>query len=456
VGVSTADEQDEVRFLSLAEELTRAGVVGVTIAWVDNNGIPRSRTVPVARLVDVASVGVGITTLFAVFDSHDVITFEHEGLPNASGDVRLLPVIERITRLAGQPGFAWAPGRQLAADGAEWPYDQRSVLEGQVARTAERGLELRCGYELEFFVGRDTDDLQPAHHGPAYSPHALLQIDQFAAALLGDLASNGLAVNQLHAEYGLAQVELSLVATDPVRAADDHVLARQTIRAAARNHGLRVSFAPLVTTAGVGNGSHFHTSVWRDGENLMAGEHSPGPDGAAFVAGMLRDLPALVAVTAPSVPSLTRLRPGYFASAFAFWGIENREAALRFVPSSTLLGSGHANIEFKPSDASANPYLALAAVIGSGLAGIDDALTLPEPIAEEPGNWTDDERDRRGVIRLPTTPAEGEAALLANDRVRRTLGEPLLGAFLAVRRADARWALERSPDEVVEAHLWRY
>jgi glutamine synthetase len=440
---------------TLAEELAVAGVAGVTIAWIDNNGIPRSRTVPVSRLADVARRGVGVTTLFAVFDSHDGITFAHEGLSNASGDVRLVPVLSGLTRLAGQEAFAWSPGRQIAADGSDWPYDQRGVLERQVDRASELGLEFKFGYELEFFVGKDAESLQPAHHGPAYSPHALLEVDEFAAGLLRDLAANGLRVGQLHAEYGLAQVEVSLEAADPVRAADDQLLARQTIRAAARRHGLRVSFAPLVTPDGVGNGAHIHVSVWRDGRNLLAGDH-PAGEGAAFVAGLLRDLPSIVAVTAPSVPSLTRLRPGYFASAFASWGIENREAALRYVPSSRLLGDGHANIELKPSDASGNPYLALAVLIASGIAGIGETLALPEPIQQDPGSLTDQQRDDAGVVRLPSTPAEAETTLLASPRVRQTLGEPLLGAFVAVRRADAAWAAERSPQDIVDGHLWRY
>jgi glutamine synthetase len=439
-----------------AEDLAASGVVGVTIAWVDNSGIPRSRTVPVSRLAEAAERGVGITTLFAVFDSHDGITFAHEGLGNASGDVRLLPVLSRLRQLAGQPGFAWVPGRQVAADGSAWPYDQRAVLERQVGRAGELGLDLRFGYELEFFVGRDVDELVPAHHGPAYSPHALLEIDEFAAGLLRDLAANGLSIGQLHAEYGLAQVELSLEATDPLSAADDQVLARQTIRAAARAHGLRVSFAPLITAAGVGNGAHVHGSLWRDGHNLLAGDGLPGPEGAGFIAGLLRDLPAIAAIAAPSVPSLARLRPGYFASAYVFWGVENREAALRYVPSSALLGDGHANIELKPSDASGNPYLALAILIASGLAGVQEGLRLPEPIQQDPGGWSEEELDRAGVVRLPTTPQEALDALSANPRVRETLGEPLLGAFLAVRQADATWAADRSTDDLVQAHLWRY
>src|SRR5262249_41831678 len=152
-------------------------------------------------------------------------------------------------------------------------------------------------------------------------------------------------------------------------AADDQLLARQTIHAAARAHGLRVSFAPLVIAAGVGNGWHIHASVWRGRQNLLARAHRPEGGGAAFTAGVRRDLPALTALSAPSVPSLWRLRPGYFSSAYAFWGVENREAAVRYVPGSELTGFTRANIELKPSDASANPYLAIAGLIAAGVAG---------------------------------------------------------------------------------------
>ena len=261
---------------ALSDRLIEAGVRGLTIVWVDNNGITRSRTVPISRLAEVTRTGVGITTLFAVFDTHDAITFEHEGLSSASGDVRLLPVVDRIIQLAGQPAFAWAPGRQRTTNDEPWPYDQRAALETQVRRAAAVGLELRFGFELEFFVGRDSDQAEPAHRGPAYSAQALLEIDEFAAALLADFEANGLQVGQLHAEYGLAQVEVSLAATDPLSAADENVLARQTIHAAARRHGLRVSFAPLISAEGAGNGCHIHSSVWRGEQNLLESDRD-GP-----------------------------------------------------------------------------------------------------------------------------------------------------------------------------------
>ncbi|MFI5608268.1 glutamine synthetase [Amycolatopsis sp. NPDC051903] len=442
-----------------AKDLAATGVSGVHLAWADNNGIPRSRIVPIGGLAAAADRGIGATSLFPVFDSHDAITYGHAGLSTPSGDIRLVPVMERLRRLSGQPSLAWAPARQLAADGSPWPYCQRSVLERQVAEATRRGLEFRAGYELEFTVtpAGSTDVVAaPGHPGPAYSPHALVGLDGFVAALLHDFAANRLEIGQLHAEYGVAQLELSLAATDPVSAADDQLLARQTIHAAAHAHGLAVSFAPLVSLAAAGNGWHLHTSVHHRGANLLAGEGLPVDDGAAYLGGLLRDLPALTAVTAPSVPSTMRLRPGFFAGAYAFWGVENREAPLRYVPGSALLGPDHANVELKASDASANPYLALAVVLAAGMAGIEDGAPLPAPIGEDPGGWTEGERETRGVLPLPASPAEQDAALLASPRVSGALGDELLGAFRAVRASDAVWAADRTPEQIVAAHLWRY
>jgi glutamine synthetase len=438
-------------------ELT--GVHGVTIVFADNNGIPRSRTVPAERLEEACERGVGITTLFPVFMSNDGITFEHAPLSDASGDVRLLATPERVVPLAGQPGFAWTPGRQFLVGGERSPYCARGVLERTVQRAAAEGLEIRAGFELEWFIGHAGQELSPAHSGPVYSPHAMLAVDEFASGLLADLKANGVAVGQLHAEYGLAQMELSIGVSDPVTAADLQLLTRQTIHAAARRHGLRASFSPLVALDTAGNGWHIHSSVSRDGRNLLSGgDRTQGmtAEGEAYVAGLLRELPALAAVAAPSEVSLLRRRPGYFASAFGFWGVQNREAALRFVPADTLIPDEAANIELKASDASGNPYLALAAVIAAGLAGIRDGLTLPEPVQDEPGAWPAEERERRGIHRLPQTADEQVAAVEGSAPVREALGEDELGAWSAVRRADAGAVAGMPPEDVVAAARWRY
>ncbi|GAA2211663.1 glutamine synthetase [Nonomuraea monospora] len=457
---TTGAPQTDPQTLDL--DLAAAGVVGVIITWADNNGIPRSRTVPIEQFTAATQRGLGITPLFAVFDSHDTITFDHPPLGTPSGDIRLFPVTDRVVQLAGQPAFAWAPGRQVAADGSPWPYDQRTALERQVAQAAEIGIELRAGYEIEFHLsaaGDTGDDPRPVYDGPSYGPTKMLAVDAFAEQLLSDLVRNGIPIGQLHGEYGPGQYELNIAPADPVTAADRQLLTRQTIHAAARAHGLRAAFAPLVTSGHVGNGWHLHTSLSRAGANLLSGGDGPAgltPEGAAYLAGLLRDLPAIVAITAPSLSSLQRLRPGYWSGAYTCWGVENREAALRLVPSTSLLGPRHANVELKPSDAAANPYLALTAVIAAGLAGIEDGLTLPGPVQEDPATWSDQRRAQHGVHRLPTTVEQQLDALQGNPRIRAALGDEIVGAFRAVRTSDANRAADLDPADIIRAYRWLY
>ncbi|GAA0975245.1 glutamine synthetase family protein [Nocardioides aquaticus] len=455
---------------SLVARLEGLGVLGVSIGWVDNNGIVRSRVVPLEQLPSALTRGVGITAAFGVFDSHDGITFAHEGLATPSGDVRLVPVVEdldSIVALAGQPGLAWVPGRQLTADGDPWPYDQRAVLERQVAAAAEAGFEVRAGFEVEMVLTHDTDDggWHPARRGPAYSANAVLDVHDLVETLLRDLRDNGVRVGQLHAEYGEAQLELSLDVADALTMADAQVLTRQTVHAAARAHGLRASFAPLASTTGAGNGWHLHTSLVdaATGRNALTGdpaaggdEHGLSPVGRGYLAGLLRELPGVTAVTAPSTGSLLRRRPGYWAGAYGFWGVENREAALRLVPASRLLGSEVTNVELKACDASANPYLALAVTIAAGLAGVRDGLEPPAPVQEDVGTWDGARREAAGIRPLATSFEQQQADLLGSDLVREVLGAELLGAFAACRAAGAAWAADRGVEDVVASLRWQY
>jgi glutamine synthetase len=444
---------------ALAAELKAKGVRGLTVTWCDSNGIQRSRTAPIDKLASAVERGMGCSFLFVVFDSNDHIHWGVEGVDTPTGDFRLKAVPERIVQLAGQPAFAWAPGQLWLQEGPRWEHCYRAALERMLERAAGLGYEFKAGCELEWFIGQDSEEPVAAHHGPVYSPNAMLDVTEFLAQLLGDLDANGLGIGQVHAEYGWSQVELTLDAKDPLAAADDQLLARETIRSAARSHGLRASFAALVTADGVGNGWHFHLSIHKEGRNLLSGGDGPEgmtPEGEAFVAGILRDLPGVVAVSAPSVPSLIRLRPGYFASAYAFWGVDNREASLRFVPGAQAIGAQNANIELKASDASGNPYLGLTAMIACGLGGIEDGLKLPDPISEDPGGWTPEERERRGVRRFAQNVDEQIVNFESASRIREAFGDPLANAFVGVRRSDAAWAEGKSAEEIISAHLWRY
>ena len=222
---------------------------------------------------------------------------------------------------------------------------------------------------------------------------------------------------------------------------------------------MSASFSPVVIAGHVGNGGHVHFSLWRDGNNLFAGGNGPygmTEPGEAFVAGVLAELPALVAVGSPSVPSYLRLIPSHWAGAFACWGRENREAAIRFITGMVGTRETAANTEVKCFDQSANPYLAAGALIAAGLAGVERKMRLPEEVTVDPGTLSDDELADGGIQRLPRSVEEAVSHLEKSDTLREAMGPQLFGPFTAVRRAEAAAFAGQEPEEAVAAHRWRY
>ena len=242
-------------------------------------------------------------------------------------------------------------------------------------------------------------------------------------------------------------------------AADQVLLARETVRAVSRAHGMEATFAPSVVAGQVGNGQHLHLSVTHGGVNLLDGgygRYGLTGEGESFLAGLLEAMPALTAILAPSVASHIRLVPSHWAGAYQCWGRENREAALRLITGST--GETHvaANAEIKCLDASANPYLVVGAVLTVGVAAIDKGLTLPEEVHGDPAALDEREAQRLGVRRLPETVDEALALLDQDDLVKRTMGDYLYDAFTAVHRAEVELFADATPDEVVATTRWRY
>jgi glutamine synthetase len=447
------------RAARLAEDLAGRGVHGVVLSWVDTVGVNRVKAVPVSRLAGAAAWGVGMSPVFDTFLADDSITAsEHLGGPD--GDLRHVPDLGRLSVLAGQPGWAWAPVDRLTQDGVPHPACSRSLLRRVVRAAAADGLTFRAAVEIEFALGLDDAPLGefvPACHGPAYGMTRLVEQSDFCAALLAALAEQGIQVDQIHPEYATGQYEVSVGALDPVGAADRSVLVRQTIRAVAQRHGLRVSFAPAVEAGGVGNGGHVHLSAWRDGVNLHAG--GPGRYGMtaaaeSFVAGVVRSLPALAAIGTPSPVSYLRLQPSHWAGVYACWGHETREAAVRLITGMVGTRERAANLELKCADLSANPYLLLAGVIAAGRDGIATGAALGEEITGDPVRFDDAELAARGIARLPTSLDQAVAAFEASPVMADTFGTVLGGAIVAVRNGEIARTAGWTPDQVARAYRW--
>ena len=449
----------EARARELEGEMAARGVVGVAATWVDNSGVTRVKAVPLGRLAHAAAWGIGASPVFDTFLVDDsMVTGRYAGGP--VGDLRLHPDLDRLTVLHAQPGWAWAPADRYDTEGVPHPQCHRALARGQVDTLAAAGLHARAAFEVEWVVSAvDDDRFAPATSGPAYGMTRLVDLSGYLRDVLTALDAEGVRVDQVHPEYAAGQFEVSVAAEDPVAAADTLVLVRQTIRAVTARAGLRVSFAPKVLADGVGNGGHVHVSLWRDDTNLMAGGAGPfglTPDGAAFAAGVLERLPALLAIGAPSVASYLRLIPQHWAGAFACWGLENREAALRFVTGAAGSHERAANLEVKCFDGAANPYLLLAGVLAAGRAGMAGGAALPEPVAVDPASLDADELRDRGVAALPTDLETTVAAFEADPALREAFGVPLIDTVAAVRRGEIALFAGATPEEICARTRWVY
>jgi glutamine synthetase len=436
------------------------GVRLVALTWVDNAGITRVKTVPLDKLEAAAAWGVGMSPVFDVFVLDDSITTSRS-IGGPAGDLRLYPDLSVFRPLAPLPGWAWAPADRYTQEGAVHRACQRTFARRMTEAARERGLEFRMAFEIEWFAGRESADgaVVPGCSGPAYGMTRVVELADYIRDVVAALAAEDVEVEQFHPEYAPGQLELSIAATDPVRAADLSVLVRQTIRAVSQRHGLQASFAPVVVPGQVGNGGHVHLSVWRDGRNLFAGgdgRYGLTAGGESFLAGILRALPSLCAVGAPSVASYLRLVPSHWAGCFGCWGRENREAALRFITGSVGSEQTAANAEVKCFDSSANPYLLVGALIAHGLAALAETAALPGEVEGDPALMDPAELQRRQVSRLPRSLPEALDHAERDTVLAEAMGGPLFDAFLAVRRAEVELFAGRTPEEIAAATRWKH
>jgi glutamine synthetase len=438
------------------ERLEQTGARLLAMTMVDNGGITRVKAVPVKRLERVAGNGVGMADIWAVagMDDHFAAVPPYD---TPSGDMRLVPDLAAARALHAAPGWAWAPVDQLTQELEPVPACQRTALKRAIAAGFRAGIQFKLTYEIEMTLLDATG--RPAHDGPGYSPAALAPLERFALDLVEALEAEGIEVEQFHPEYSPGQAEVSVAPRDPLAAADQLVLSRITARQVARAHGFGVSFAPVVFPGAVGNGCHLHVSAWRDGVNLMQGGDQPGgltADGAAVTAGVLEALPGLVAVLAPSVPGYGRLQPQHWAGAYACWGVENREAALRLIPGTVSSRARSANLEVKAVDGAANPYLAAAVILAAALDGLARRPSLPPPVQTDPGAMSKQQLAAQGISRLPADLTEATDLLERSAVALAAMGTDPHAAFVGVRRMESDTFGGWDDDRLAEAYRWRY
>ncbi|MGH3959221.1 glutamine synthetase family protein [Mycobacterium sp.] len=417
-------------------QLEAEGVDAVIGTVVNAAGLTQAKTVPIRRTNMFTDPGLGASRVWHAFAiDQSGIAFTDE--ISVVGDQRIRIDLSAL-RIIGD-GLAWAPGAFFEQDGTPVAVCSRGTLRRTEATLAEAGLSAMIGHEIEFMLVNPDGSRLPSTLWAQYGLAGVLEHEAFVRDVTAATTAAGVGIEQFHPEYGPNQFEISLTPQPPVAAADQLVLARIIIGRVARRYGLRVSLSPAPFADGVGSGAHQHFSLTTtEGPLFSDGSGTRGMTaaGESVLGGLLRGLPEAQGVLCGSVVSGLRIRPGNWAGAYACWGTENREAALRFVCGGPANPYG-GNVEVKIVDPSANPYFASAAILGLALDGIKRNATLPPETTVDPASLSAADRDGAGIIRLPEAQSEVIAALDGSARMRAILGDAAVDVLVAVRRLEA-------------------
>ncbi|CAN5265028.1 glutamine synthetase [soil metagenome] len=411
----------------------------VMFLYADLSGVCRGRAFAAADLQERLRTGVGwvpadqaVTPLGPIAD------------PNpwgSTGDLRLLPDPDTRVRVDLRDDAAplhFYLCDAVRTDGVPWDACVRDFLKRALDELDAEGLRLDAAFEQEFHLSDPA-----AQAAPGFSMEAFRGAEPFCSQLMRALALGEQEAETLLPEYGRSQFEVTVRPAPALPAADRAVMVREVVRDVARRVGRRATFTPIVDPADVGNGVHVHYSL-RDLSGRQVTYDPERPAGvsataASFTAGVLRHLPALCALTAPSVVSYQRLTPHRWSAAYVCWGERNREAAVRVAPFLEVAGSDPAaslNLEYRPADAAASPHLALGAIVRAGLEGLREGLEPPPLVDTDPSELSDDDRARLGVHRLPGSLREALGALAADEVVRSWFPPDLLGCYESMKRTE--------------------
>jgi glutamine synthetase len=319
---------------------------------------------------------------------------------------------------------------------ANVPVAPRSILRRQIARLAEHGLAVKAASELEFFIFDDSyrdahangyADLQPA--GWYIEDYHLLQasrVEPYVGAARRALSASGIAVENSKGEWGRGQHELNIRYADALTMADSHTVMKHAMKELADSMGLSVTFMAKPDDTEAGSSSHLHLSVWNDDTNAFVGS---GDDDTTdtfrhFLAGWMAYVSDFMVCYAPTINSYKRYVDESWAPTRVAWSRDNRTAGFRVVGTGPSL-----RIENRIPGADCNPYLAFAASIAAGLAGIEQRLAPPDEFAGDAYRAT-------AVPSVPATLEHAVASFAASDVARHAFGDAVVDHYAHFHRVE--------------------
>ncbi|WP_421708655.1 hypothetical protein [Algihabitans sp.] len=411
------------------------------------NGIVRGRSVPSARREAVLASGLPWVPANITIGALNTLPPDNPFGP--IGEIRLVPIPEASITFTRDktPAYDIVLCEFAQSDGSTWTCCPRTALKRAIADLKETtGLALKVALEHEFTVtGLDTLD------HIAFSPSAGRVGAPLAERVLTILEEAGFTLDQFVAEYGPGQYEIAGQPTDPLAAADRTVLTLEAIRGAASDLGLHASFLPKPSQKQVGNGVHVHFSLWRGDENVTVDSEWLSGDAGAFLAGLLEAAAPLTLLSTTSPNSFARYKPQSWVGTYICAGLRNRETMVRVVPRQQDATGAYpaASMEYRTSDATANVYLMLTALIRAGLDGVKAGLASPQSVDQDPATLDPETRSSMGLHHLPSS-LDTLLVDSVSARVDDWLGPELTAAYLSCRRNDARHAEEMDFDAMAQ------
>ena len=413
------------------QELTEAVAGGaidtVLLAMTDMQGRLQGKRLTASHfLEEVAEHGAeSCNYLLAVdVDMRTVDGYAMSSWEGGYGDMVLRPDLATLRPVPWQEGTVVCLADVAWPDGSDVTASPRQILRGQLARLAERGWGANAGTELEFLVFNDTyeqawekgyRELRPANlYNVDYSLLGTARVEPLIRRIRNSMVAAGMVVEDSKGECNFGQHEINFHYADALRTADEHSIYKNGAKEIASQEGVAITFMAKFDQR-EGNSCHIHFSLADEHGPLFAREEALF---RAFLAGQLACLRELTLLLAPHINSYKRYAAGSFAPTTVAWGHDNRTCSLRIVGHGPSL-----RFENRVGGADLNPYLALSAIVASGLHGIDAGLELEPALAGSA-------YEARERPQLPTTLAHARALFAASDVARSAFGEAVVAHYL--------------------------
>lgn len=445
----------------IVQQAKEQGVRLIRFLYCDNGCTIRGKLAHINDLASRLESGIGLTVAMQAMNMLDQLQ-PVEGM-GPVGEIRLVPDPASFVVLPYAPHSAAMMCDMIALNRQPWGACPRSFLKRMIARAASQGLTVQASFENEFslFYPDETGEYVPVDTGLCFSSISMTAAAEVMDDIVAAFEAQNIPIDAYYPELGHGQHELPLRHAPALRAADNQIWFRETVRNVANHHNMLASLAPKPMPDQAGNGCHIHWSVW-DTEGKTNLFYDPNDRyrlsqlGYQFVAGVLAHLPGLLALTAPSFNSYRRLQPHFWSSAYTAWGPDNREAAVRIASGLWGHEPDSVNVELKANDPSNNPYLALGGLIAAGLDGIARQLDPGDPTLVDPGNFSDEERAKRGIQRYPTSQAQALDALEKDRVLNEALGPELCASYIAVKRSEYAAFSSEDLDFEIKHHLYKF